>query len=86
MWLAAAPSGELIVADEGLDAVFSVDRDTGDRAILSGCLDSRCTAQVGSGTAFVHPVDVVVVPEPGALPSALAVLATLVSWRCRAAA
>jgi hypothetical protein len=57
-------AGDLWVADLEVDAVFHVDAASGDRTLVSGCVDAACSAVNGLGTDFTDPVDVVPVPEP----------------------
>jgi hypothetical protein len=79
-------SGDFLVVDSGLQAVFLVDGTTGDRSIASGCADAACSSLAGSGTAFTDPVSVVAVPEPGGVLGLLAgggLLMALQLWRCR---
>ncbi|MEN8183245.1 MAG: hypothetical protein ABFS46_12005, partial [Myxococcota bacterium] len=76
-------AGDFFVADIDLDAVLHVDRETGDRTVVSGCLDEICTSVVGSGSLFSEPLDLVVVPEAGVGLMQLMALLTLVAARRR---
>jgi hypothetical protein len=61
-----ATDGQLVVLDSGLQAVFLVAFDTGNRTLVSGCRDvdvstGECTGEpVGSGIPFSLPVDIAV--------------------------
>jgi hypothetical protein len=53
-------SGQLFVVDRpslgaGPKAVFLVDPATGNRTVLSGCVEEDCTVIAGSGVQFVYP-------------------------------
>jgi hypothetical protein len=56
--LAFDPQGNLLVADAGLDALFSIDVASGNRTIISGG-----PASIGLGTDPFHPHDVSVTPS-----------------------
>jgi hypothetical protein len=59
-------AGQIFVVDRGSPesplpaAVVSIDPITGDRTVVSGCIDALCTASAGSGPLLV-------VPNPGAV-------------------
>ncbi len=61
--VAIEASGDVVVADPRLAAVFRVDLATGDRTVVSGCPEVNCTAEavVGSGEPFGTPVGITVV-------------------------
>jgi sugar lactone lactonase YvrE len=65
--LALNASGEILVTDYGLGAVFRVDPISGDRIVFSGCVDPSCSSENGSGPPFAGPIGITVVPEPGQL-------------------
>jgi streptogramin lyase len=62
--LALDASGEILVTDYGLGAVFRVDPISGDRIVFSGCVDPSCSSNNGSGPPFAMPIGIAVVPEP----------------------
>ena len=43
---------DLLVGDYDLGSIFRVDPVTGDRTVISGCVDELCSSPVGSGVAF----------------------------------
>ena len=47
--VATAADGTLVVATQGLRAVVQIDRQTGDRTVISGCRDEGCSQPVGVG-------------------------------------
>jgi len=55
--IAVAANGTLLVAAQGLRAVIRVDRQTGNRAVISGCRDEGCSQRVGAGPLFEAPGD-----------------------------
>jgi streptogramin lyase len=62
--IAFEDDGDLLVTDRGLDAVFHVDPTTGDRTVVSGCIDATCASVAGSGTLLSEPLGIAVLPEP----------------------
>jgi sugar lactone lactonase YvrE len=62
--LALDASGEILVTDYGLGAVFRVDPISGDRIVFSGCVDPSCSSNNGSGPPFAAPIGITVLPEP----------------------
>ncbi|MCA9111306.1 MAG: pre-peptidase C-terminal domain-containing protein, partial [Planctomycetaceae bacterium] len=56
--LAGVASGDILVTDIGLDALFIVDPTTGDREILSG---DPSGANVGTGPSLMEPLDIIFV-------------------------
>ena len=64
--IAIEADGSLIVADVILNAVLRVDPRSGNRTVVSGCIDSGCTAIVGGGERLQGPAGVIVVDD-GAL-------------------
>jgi streptogramin lyase len=62
--LALGGSGEILVADYGMGAIFRVDPISGDRIVFSGCVDPSCSSSIGSGPSFAVPIGLTVVPEP----------------------
>jgi hypothetical protein len=62
--IAFEADGDPLITDRGLDAVLHVDPTTGDRTVVSGCLDASCAAAAGSGTLLSEPLGIAVVPEP----------------------
>ena len=75
--------GSLLVTDGDLDAVLRVDPVSGDRTLLTGCVDAACSSAVGSGTALAEPLDIAVIPEPAAAGDALVAVAALSLLRRR---
>lgn len=69
--------GALLASDAALNALLRVELETGDRTLVSGCLNASCSSGAGSGPGFGEPVDLLVVPEPGAPAAAAAALAAL---------
>ncbi len=49
-------AGTLFVATRGVNAAFAIDPATGDRTIISGCVDSDCVQRIGTGPLFSHPI------------------------------
>jgi hypothetical protein len=74
--------GSLLVADGGLEAIVRVDLQTGDRSVISGCVDASCSSAVGAGPILGDALDLAVVPEPGPGSAAGAALAGL-AWLAR---
>jgi len=62
--LALNASGEILVTDYGLGAVFRVDPINGNRIVFSGCLDPSCSSNNGSGPPFAAPIGITILPEP----------------------
>jgi hypothetical protein len=62
--LAIDGSGEILVADRTMGAIFRVDPVSGDRIVFSGCVDPSCSSSIGSGPPFAVPYGVTVLPEP----------------------
>jgi hypothetical protein len=50
--------GDLVIYSRDVTAVVHVDPVTGDRTVISGCIDAGCSSVIGSGPEF---------PEPGPL-------------------
>jgi streptogramin lyase len=50
--IAVESSGSILVGDYNLRSIFRVDPVTGDRTVISGCVDELCSSSVGSGVAF----------------------------------
>jgi hypothetical protein len=69
--------GTILVTDSVHDSVLRVDPASGDRTLVAGCADAACSTSVGAGPEFAEPLDIAVVPEPGAAAGALAVLTAL---------
>ncbi len=65
--LALGGSGEILVTDYGMGAIFRVDPTNGNRIVFSGCVDPSCSSSIGSGPSFALPIGITVVPEPGQL-------------------
>ncbi len=59
--------GTLVLADTGLNAVLRVDPATGDRTVLTGCVDALCTSTVGAGPDLGNPADLVLAADGGVL-------------------
>jgi hypothetical protein len=55
--IAVEPDGNLVVLDGGIDAVFRVDPDTGDRTIISQA------GTAGDGVGFIFPLGIAVKPD-----------------------
>ena len=55
----ATPAPDLAVADYTRRAILRVDRATGNRTVISGCIDAGCTSEVGTGRSFGAPLGVV---------------------------
>lgn len=53
--IALARDGSLLVANPFEVNLLRMDPVTGDREIVSGCLDATCTASVGAGSRFFQP-------------------------------
>jgi hypothetical protein len=53
--LALESSGDVVVTDRSGPMLFRVARDSGDRAILSGCVDAECSSLIGTGPVFLRP-------------------------------
>jgi sugar lactone lactonase YvrE len=62
--LALDGSGEILVTDYGLGAVFRVDPINGNRIVFSGCVDPSCSSNNGSGPPFAAPIGITILPEP----------------------
>ena len=81
LWgIAIDADGDLLVTDLAMDAVFHVDLTTGNRTVVSGCLDATCSSVVGGGTQLSEPLGIAVLPEPGGwlpLATGLAFLALI---------
>jgi len=63
--LGVEPTGNLVVADTALHAVFRVHAVTGERSVVSGCtaigMDGTCTGPIiGAGPMWLHPAGVAV--------------------------
>ena len=58
-------TGDILVSDGGMGALFRVDPESGDRTVVSGCVDTGCSSIAGDGPLFSLPVGMTVVPEPG---------------------
>jgi streptogramin lyase len=61
--IAVLSDGALAVVDNFLNAVLRVDLDSGNRTLVSGCVDIACSATVGSGPAFVSPGALAIEPD-----------------------
>jgi hypothetical protein len=85
LWgIARAPGGELLVTDYGLQAIFRVDPLSGNRSLVSGCVNASCASLTGAGTQFTQPLGIVVLPEPSqwlSLATGIAFLAIARRWR-----
>jgi streptogramin lyase len=55
--LSVQANGNLLVVDEGLSALIGVNATTGNRTIVSGCIDLLCSSRVGAGDRFSSPHD-----------------------------
>jgi hypothetical protein len=62
--LALDGSGEILVADYGMGAIFRVDPNSGDRIVFSGCVDPSCSSSIGNGPPFALPFGITVFPTP----------------------
>ena len=51
--LCEVPPENVLVVDADTDALIRIDPLTGDRTVISGCVDVGCTSQVGAGPSFV---------------------------------
>ncbi|MBW2722952.1 MAG: hypothetical protein JRE71_01080 [Deltaproteobacteria bacterium] len=51
------------VVDADLNALITVDPTTGDRTVISGCVDVACTSIIGTGTNFVFPRGIYFEPD-----------------------
>ena len=80
--LGVLSGGDLVVSDGLLRALFAVDGATGDRSVLSGCVDASCTSVAGAGTHFTDPLGIATIPEPG-LPLGLAACGILLAALAR---
>jgi sugar lactone lactonase YvrE len=58
--IAVESSGDILVIDRTLRSVLRIAPTSGDRTVVSGCIDDSCSSTVGSGVDFEFPVDVVV--------------------------
>jgi hypothetical protein len=57
LWgIAFEEDGDLLVTDLAMDAVFHVDPTSGDRTVVSGCLDATCASVAGGGTHLSEPL------------------------------
>lgn len=77
--------GTLLVTDGEQGTLFQVDRNTGNRTVLSGCVNAGCTSAAGSGPLFTSPTGVsLALPEPDVglgLLAGIGLLAALRRWR-----
>jgi sugar lactone lactonase YvrE len=51
----ALSPGDYIVTDSSRQSIFQIDGTTGDRTVISGCLDATCTTSVGGGAPMSAP-------------------------------
>jgi streptogramin lyase len=65
--IAVESSGDILVIDWALGSVLRIDPTSGDRTVVSGCIDEPCSSKVGSGVAFESPYGVVVEADGGIL-------------------
>jgi sugar lactone lactonase YvrE len=65
--IAVESSGDILVIDWTLGSVLRIDPTSGDRTVVSGCIDEPCSSKVGSGVAFESPYGVVVEADGGIL-------------------
>jgi hypothetical protein len=47
--------GDLVIYSRDVTAVVHVDPVTGDRTVISGCIDAGCSSVIGSGPEFPEP-------------------------------
>ena len=60
--IVVAADGSLVIVDAGLRAAVRLDPESGERTVISGCIDANCTHIVGSGPLFDFPYAVAVEP------------------------
>jgi hypothetical protein len=75
--------GDLLVSDSEQEALFRVDPSSGNRTLLSGCVDASCSSVMGAGTHFTTPLSIAL-PEPDAelgLAAGIVLLGVLRRWR-----
>jgi hypothetical protein len=81
--VAVDETGEILVSDASMGALFRVDPVSGDRTVFSGCVDASCSSILGDGPPLALPVGIAVVPEPGSTTVIAVALAVLAASRIR---
>jgi hypothetical protein len=53
--VSTGPGGKIVLANLLDRSVLEIDPTTGDRSVVSGCVDAACSSEVGSGPTFLGP-------------------------------